>query len=53
MDAVKDDIRDQYETAKEISDAISTPSGFGADIDEDELGTNTKIISAQPVMNGC
>jgi len=32
-----DDIHDQQEVAKEISEAISNPIGFGNDLDEDEL----------------
>lgn len=32
-----DDIAEQQEVAKGISDAISNPVGFGQDIDEDEL----------------
>jgi len=32
-----DDIADQQEVAREISDAISNPVAFGQDVDEDEL----------------
>lgn len=32
-----DDIAEQQDVAKEISDAISNPVAFGQDIDEDEL----------------
>jgi len=32
-----DDIQEQQDIATEISDAISNPVGFGADVDEDEL----------------
>lgn len=32
-----DDIAEQQDVAKEISDAISNPVAFGNDIDEDEL----------------
>ena len=32
-----DDIAEQQEVAREISDAISNPVAFGQDIDEDEL----------------
>ncbi|CAL1607773.1 unnamed protein product [Knipowitschia caucasica] len=32
-----DDIAEQQELATEISTAISTPAGFGMDMDEDEL----------------
>lgn len=32
-----DDIAEQQEVAREISDAISNPLAFGQDIDEDEL----------------
>jgi len=32
-----DDIQEQQDVANEISEAISNPVGFGADIDEDEL----------------
>lgn len=32
-----DDIAEQQELASEISTAISTPAGFGMDVDEDEL----------------
>lgn len=34
---VMDDIAEQQEVAQEISDALSGPVGFGADIDEDDL----------------
>ena len=32
-----DDIQEQQDIANEISEAISNPVGFGADVDEDEL----------------
>ena len=32
-----DDIAEQQDVAREISDAISNPVAFGQDIDEDEL----------------
>lgn len=32
-----DDIAEQQDVAKEISDAISNPVAFGQDVDEDEL----------------
>jgi len=32
-----DDVAEQQEIAREISDAISNPVGFGNDVDEDEL----------------
>lgn len=32
-----DDIAEQQDVAREISDVISNPVGFGQDIDEDEL----------------
>lgn len=32
-----DDIAEQQEVAREISDAISNPIAFGQDIDDDEL----------------
>jgi len=32
-----DDVAEQQEIAKEISEAISMPAGFGTDVDEDEL----------------
>ena len=32
-----DDIRDQMDLAEQISEAISQPAGFGAEIDEEEL----------------
>lgn len=34
---IMDDIAEQQDVAREISDAISNPSTFGQDIDEDEL----------------
>lgn len=32
-----DDIAEQQEVANEIAEAISNPTGFGQDVDEDEL----------------
>ena len=32
-----DEIRDQMDLAGQISEAISQPAGFGAEIDEEEL----------------
>lgn len=32
-----DDIAEQQDVAREISDAISNPVAFGTDVDEDEL----------------
>lgn len=32
-----EDIAEQQDVAKEISDAISNPVAFGSDVDEDEL----------------
>ncbi|PAA68053.1 hypothetical protein BOX15_Mlig032300g1 [Macrostomum lignano] len=34
---VMDEIHEQQEIAQEISDAISSPAGFGHDVDEDDL----------------
>jgi len=37
VDNVMEDIHDQMDLAKEITDAISTPVGFGQEFDDDEL----------------
>jgi len=37
VDDVMDEIRDQMDLAKEITDAISQPVGFGQEFDDDEL----------------
>jgi len=37
VDDVMDEIRDQMDLAKDITDAISQPVGFGQDFDDDEL----------------
>lgn len=37
MHDMMDDIAEQQDVAREISDAISNPVAFGQDIDEDEL----------------
>jgi len=57
-----DDIQEQQEIASEISDAISNPVGFGADVDEDDLmkeleelteqEVSEKLLDAGPVAQG-
>ena len=42
-----DDITEQQEVAKEISDAISSPVNWGHDIDEDELEAELNELEAE------
>ena len=42
-----DDITEQQEVAKEISDAISNPVAFGQDYDEDELEAELEGLEAE------
>lgn len=42
-----DDISEQTELANEISDAISTPAGFGQDYDEDELNAELEELEQE------
>lgn len=42
-----DDITEQQELSKEISDAISGPVGFGHDIDEDELLAELEMLQEE------
>lgn len=42
-----DDIAEQQEVAREISDAISNPVAFGQDVDEDELEKELEELEQQ------
>jgi charged multivesicular body protein 4 len=42
-----DDIAEQQEVAREISDAISNPLSFGQDIDDDELERELEELEQQ------
>jgi charged multivesicular body protein 4 len=48
---VMDDIHEQQEIAQEISDAISQPTGFGHDVDEDELMAELEAMQEQDLEN--
>lgn len=45
-----DDIAEQQDVAREISDAISNPVAFGADFDEDELEAELDELEAETEM---
>jgi len=59
VDDVMDEIRDQMDLAKEITDAISQPVGFGQEFDDDELakelddleqeGLDSQILDVRPI----
>ena len=40
-----DDIAEQQDVAREISEAISNPVAFGTEFDDDELGKNFKVMT--------
>lgn len=42
-----DDIREQMDLANEISDAISQPLNFGAEMDEDELNQELELLEQE------
>lgn len=42
-----DDIAEQHDIANEISNAISSPVGFGEDIDEDELNKELEELEEE------
>ncbi len=42
-----DDIAEQQEVAREISDAISNPLAFGQDVDDDELEKELEELEQQ------
>ena len=42
-----DDIREQQEMAKEISEAISKPAGLGTDVDDDELLAELEVLEQE------
>ena len=44
-----DDIAEQQDISKEIVDAISTPIGFGHDIDESELLAELEMLQEEDV----
>ena len=45
-----DDIAEQHDVAKEISEAISNPVGFGQDFDEDDLLEELNELEAEGEM---
>merc|ERR1711902_261 len=45
-----DDIAEQQDVAKEISEAIANPVGFGQDFDEDELEAELNELEAEGDM---
>ncbi|KAJ2158650.1 ESCRT-III subunit protein snf7 [Coemansia sp. RSA 552] len=47
VDQTMDEIRDQMDVAKEVSDAISRPELFGADLDEDELNAELEELEQE------
>ncbi|THD22798.1 Charged multivesicular body protein 4Ba [Fasciola hepatica] len=46
-----DDIMEQRDIAQEISDAISNPSAFGLDVDEDELLAELQGLQEEELQN--
>jgi len=48
---VMDEIQEQQELAKEISDAVSNPVGFGHDYDEDELMRELELLQEEDLEN--
>jgi len=48
---IMDDIREQQEISQEISDAISQPTGFGHDVNEDELMAELESMQEQDLEN--
>lgn len=46
-----DDIAEQQDLAKEISDAISNPVAFGQDVDEDELEKELEELEQEELEN--
>ncbi|KAJ1667610.1 ESCRT-III subunit protein snf7 [Coemansia sp. RSA 1813] len=47
VDDTMDEIREQMDLANEISDAISQPQMFGADLDEDELNAELEELEQE------
>nr|CAD7258664.1 unnamed protein product [Timema shepardi] len=46
-----DDIAEQQDVAKEISDAISNPVAFGGDVDEEELEAELEALEQEELDN--
>ena len=46
-----DDIAEQQEVAREISDAISNPIAFGQDVDDDELERELEELEQEELDN--
>lgn len=46
-----DDIAEQQDVAREISDAISNPVAFGTDVDEDELEKELEELEQESLEN--
>ncbi|KAF9974772.1 ESCRT-III subunit protein snf7 [Actinomortierella ambigua] len=47
VDNIMEEIREQWELADEISNAISEPVGFGIDMDEDELARELEDLEQE------
>ncbi|KAJ1957174.1 ESCRT-III subunit protein snf7 [Linderina pennispora] len=47
VDQTMDDIRDQMDLANEVSEAISQPQFFGAELDEDELNAELEELEQE------
>ncbi|KAI7832888.1 Snf7-domain-containing protein [Kickxella alabastrina] len=47
VDQTMDDIREQMDLANEVSEAISQPQMFGADLDEDELNAELEELEQE------